>query len=148
MSRTRAGLSEGGARGAGGGVDESKGRDSGDARAASAAIAAAAGRAGAAAGAAAATAAGAAAGGGGGGGEGLTLLFDACKREAGHPERNMKKFARRAKGRFAGGVGVNKDELTLERLRGARVAVFAAPKEPFSPEEVQAARASVWECVM
>lgn len=142
MSRARAELSRGG-------LDEAKARDGPDARGSSASSSVVAAKAGGASsgaagaggggGAAAVAAAGAGGGAAGAAAESHVLLFDACKREAGHPERNMKKFARRAKGRFMGGVNVNKDELSLAALRAARVAVFAAPRDAFTAEEVRRA---------
>lgn len=69
------------------------------------------------------------------------ILLDMSKKELGNPQSNYKKFHRKIKDDFkAHGyrVSVNKDMITLERLRVASVVIFAGPREMFSSDEFAA----------
>lgn len=61
------------------------------------------------------------------------LMFNASKRESHHPNSGFKKLYRRLKGSYK--VQLNKDDISLERLREASVAVFGCPREKFSSSE-------------
>ncbi|CAM9488844.1 unnamed protein product, partial [Phaeothamnion confervicola] len=67
------------------------------------------------------------------------VLFDASKRESHHPGTGFKKLARRLKSSYR--VGVNKDDLSLERLQEASLVVFGSPRQKFSQEEFEAIKA-------
>jgi intraflagellar transport protein 52 len=64
------------------------------------------------------------------------ILMDMSKKEQGNPQNNYKKFHRKLKTDFK--VSVNKENITLERLRAANLVVFAGPREMFSSDEFTA----------
>eukprot|EP00928_Gymnodinium_smaydae_P089902 TRINITY_DN73787_c0_g1_i1.p1 TRINITY_DN73787_c0_g1~~TRINITY_DN73787_c0_g1_i1.p1 ORF type:complete len:453 (-),score=122.19 TRINITY_DN73787_c0_g1_i1:74-1432(-) len=68
--------------------------------------------------------------------QGVEILLDVSKREAGNPQSNYKKFHKKLKTDFR--IAVNKDTLTRERLQTATLAIFAGPREMYSSEEFQA----------
>ncbi|CEM35579.1 unnamed protein product [Vitrella brassicaformis CCMP3155] len=69
-------------------------------------------------------------------GEGDLVLFDVSKKEAAVPQTNFKKMIRKLRTEVQ--CGINKEPLTAERLREAKLVVFAGPREPFSGEEFEA----------
>jgi len=64
------------------------------------------------------------------------LLFNASKKESHHPNNGFKKLYRRLKGSYK--VQLNKDDITLERLKEAALVVFGCPREKFSSAEFAA----------
>jgi intraflagellar transport protein 52 len=64
------------------------------------------------------------------------IILDMSKKEQGNPANNFKKFHRRLKNDFK--VGVNKDIITLDKIKDANLLIFAGPREMFSHDEFQA----------
>jgi intraflagellar transport protein 52 len=67
---------------------------------------------------------------------GLTVLFDASKKEQYYPTNGYKKLARKLKSLCK--VEVNKDDLSRDRIKDANVLVFAGARERFSSSEFAA----------
>jgi intraflagellar transport protein 52 len=70
------------------------------------------------------------------GGTSLVIMFDASKKEEFYPTSGYKKLARKLKTSFK--VEINKDDLSLDRLRQANLIVFSGVRERFSSSEFQA----------
>lgn len=68
----------------------------------------------------------------------MEIMFDMSKKEQGNPQNNFKKFMRRLKTEYK--CTVNKELITLEKLKGFNLAVFAGPREMFAADEFQAMR--------
>mmetsp|Transcript_29641 Transcript_29641/g.74577 ORF Transcript_29641/g.74577 Transcript_29641/m.74577 type:complete len:447 (+) Transcript_29641:149-1489(+) len=66
------------------------------------------------------------------------VCFDCSKSEAYTPQVNLKAWRRKLQGSVK--IFINKDPITLERLREAACYVFVAPQEHFAPEEFAAMR--------
>jgi intraflagellar transport protein 52 len=75
------------------------------------------------------------------GGGDREILLDMSKKEQGNPGGNYKKFFNKIKNDFKPfgyKVSVNKDLITLERLKLANLVIFAGPREMFSESEFNA----------
>ncbi|RHY27196.1 hypothetical protein DYB32_006971 [Aphanomyces invadans] len=70
------------------------------------------------------------------GGVSMVVLFDASKKEEFYPTSGYKKLARKLKTTCK--VDVNKDDLSLDRLKQANLVVFSGVRERFSSSEFQA----------
>ncbi|EQC25780.1 hypothetical protein SDRG_16376 [Saprolegnia diclina VS20] len=70
------------------------------------------------------------------GGTSTVVMFDASKKEEFYPTSGYKKLARKLKTSCK--VEVNKDDLSLDRLKQAHLLVFAGVRERFSSSEFQA----------
>ncbi|OQS01756.1 Intraflagellar Transport Protein 52 [Achlya hypogyna] len=70
------------------------------------------------------------------GGTSTVVMFDASKKEEFYPTAGYKKLARKLKTTCK--VEVNKDDLSLDRLKQAHLLVFAGVRERFSSSEFQA----------
>jgi intraflagellar transport protein 52 len=69
------------------------------------------------------------------------ILLDMAKKEQGNPQSNYKKFHNKIKNEFKAfgyKVSVNKDMITLDRLKTASLVIFAGPREMFSESEFDA----------
>jgi len=64
------------------------------------------------------------------------VMFDMSKKEYGNPQSCYKKIFRKIKAEFK--TIINKDLITLEKLKEAQLVVFAGPKEMFSVDEFAA----------
>jgi intraflagellar transport protein 52 len=64
------------------------------------------------------------------------VMFDMSKKEYGNPQGCYKKLYRKLKGEFK--TIINKDLITLEKLKEAQLVVFPGPKEMFSSDEFTA----------
>jgi intraflagellar transport protein 52 len=64
------------------------------------------------------------------------VMFDMSKKEYGNPQSCYKKLMRKLKAEHK--VIVNKDLITLDKLKEAHLVVFAGPKEMFSSDEFAA----------
>ncbi|KAG8463986.1 hypothetical protein KFE25_000154 [Diacronema lutheri] len=71
------------------------------------------------------------------------ICFDCSKSEAYTPQAGLKQWRRKLQGLVK--IFINKDAITLDRLREAACYVFVAPQERFAPEEFEAMRAYVAE---
>ncbi len=69
-----------------------------------------------------------------------TVLFDTSKRELFTPSSGLKALQARLKVHWS--VGIQQDNITVERLNGARVVVFGGPRDKFSTAEVST---NAWE---
>ncbi|KDO28940.1 hypothetical protein SPRG_05813 [Saprolegnia parasitica CBS 223.65] len=70
------------------------------------------------------------------GGTSTVVMFDASKKEEFYPTSGYKKLARKLKTSCK--VEINKDDLSLDRLKQAHLLVFAGVRERFSSSEFQA----------
>ncbi|KAL7467489.1 hypothetical protein ACHAXS_007741 [Conticribra weissflogii] len=61
------------------------------------------------------------------------IIFDTSKNETHHPNSNFKKLCRRL--RLFTKVKVNKEDLSLEELKGCSILVIGMPKSPFKEDE-------------
>merc|ERR1719316_2075079 len=68
--------------------------------------------------------------------QGNVVMFDVSKKEYGNPQGCYKKLYRKIKGEFR--TIINKDMITLEKLKEAQLVIFPGPKEMFSVEEFTA----------
>lgn len=64
-----------------------------------------------------------------------TILFNASKKELFLPTSGYKTLQSRLKMHWA--VGLQRDDLTLERLSPAKLVVFGGPRDKFSTSEVR-----------
>eukprot|EP00746_Dinoflagellata_sp_MGD_P161358 gnl/MRDRNA2_/MRDRNA2_88466_c0_seq1.p1 gnl/MRDRNA2_/MRDRNA2_88466_c0~~gnl/MRDRNA2_/MRDRNA2_88466_c0_seq1.p1 ORF type:complete len:496 (+),score=110.93 gnl/MRDRNA2_/MRDRNA2_88466_c0_seq1:149-1489(+) len=64
------------------------------------------------------------------------VMFDMSKKEYGNPQGCYKKLYRKLKGEFK--TVINKDMITLEKLKEAQLVIFPGPKEMFSSDEFTA----------
>ncbi len=71
----------------------------------------------------------------------LDILFDVSKKETGSPNSSYKKLYRRLRSEYK--CGINKDIITLDRLKEANLVIFAGPKEMFSSDEFFAIKAYI-----
>jgi len=71
------------------------------------------------------------------------ICFDCSKREAYTPQSGLKHWRRKLQGTVK--IFINKDPITLDRLREASCYVFVAPQELFSAEEFKAMHAYLAE---
>ena len=65
-----------------------------------------------------------------------TVLFNMSKKELYVPSSGYKTLQNRLKVNW--NVGLQRDDITLERLNAAKLVVFGAPRDKFSASEVQA----------
>eukprot|EP00898_Chlorokybus_atmophyticus_P003118 jgi/Chlat1/3807/Chrsp259S03931 len=70
-----------------------------------------------------------------------TIIFDACKKETHTPNAGLKQLARRLRNTLK--LQINKDELSLERLREGRIVVFGGPREKCTVDEFAAINAYI-----
>lgn len=63
-----------------------------------------------------------------------TILFDISKKETYSPSNGLKNLTRKL--RNSAKIGLNKDDLNLEKLGDASCLIFAAPCEKFTMAEV------------
>lgn len=63
-----------------------------------------------------------------------TILFDISKKELFSPITGFKSLQARLKAHWS--IGVIRDDITLEKVGGARMIVFGCPREKFSVAEV------------
>ncbi len=63
------------------------------------------------------------------------VLFNACKKELYVPTSGYKKFARKLRSQY--NVEVNKDDISLERMKKANIVIFSNPRERFSTVEFE-----------
>ncbi len=63
-----------------------------------------------------------------------TILFDISKKEALSPTNGLKSLGRKL--RNSAKIGLNKEDLNLEKLGDASCLIFAAPCEKFTMAEV------------
>merc|ERR1719316_1886327 len=68
--------------------------------------------------------------------QGNVVMFDVSKKEYGNPQGCYKKLYRKLKAEFK--VMINKELISLERLKEAQLVIFPGPKEMFSVEEFTA----------
>eukprot|EP00392_Amoebophrya_sp_AT5.2_P015561 g15768.t1 len=68
----------------------------------------------------------------------IEVLFDISKKELGSPQTNYKKLVRKLRSEFK--VGVNKDLITLDRLKECGLVIFAGPREMFTTDEFDAVK--------
>mmetsp|Transcript_77131 Transcript_77131/g.186591 ORF Transcript_77131/g.186591 Transcript_77131/m.186591 type:complete len:558 (+) Transcript_77131:165-1838(+) len=73
--------------------------------------------------------------------EGNDVMFDSSKRETHHPGSGFKKLYRRLRGHHK--VTVNKEELSADVLREAKVMVLGGPRDKFSASEFDALKGYV-----
>ncbi|CAD7958571.1 unnamed protein product [Amoebophrya sp. A120] len=66
----------------------------------------------------------------------IEILFDVSKKELGNPHSVYKKLVRKLRSDYK--CGLNKDLITLERLKTCGLVIFAGPREMFSTEEFEA----------
>jgi len=66
------------------------------------------------------------------------ILFNACKKEMYTAVQGYRQLTRKLKAAFR--VDLNKDDLTLETLRRARLVVFGGPREPLTDAECAAVK--------
>lgn len=71
------------------------------------------------------------------------ICFDCSKSEAYTPQSGLKQWRRKLQGTVK--IFINKDAITLERLKEAACYVFVAPQERFADEEFEAMRAYIEE---
>lgn len=71
-------------------------------------------------------------------GEAKSIMFDLSKKEVGNPNNSYKKLYRKLKQEFK--CVMNKENISLEKLREAGLAVFAGPREMFSVDEFEAVK--------
>mmetsp|Transcript_8023 Transcript_8023/g.22065 ORF Transcript_8023/g.22065 Transcript_8023/m.22065 type:complete len:444 (-) Transcript_8023:423-1754(-) len=71
------------------------------------------------------------------------ICFDCSKSEAYTPQSGLKAWRRKLQGTVK--IYLNKDAITLDRLREAACYVFVAPQDRFTGEEIEAMRAYVEE---
>ncbi|CAD7962465.1 unnamed protein product [Amoebophrya sp. A25] len=64
------------------------------------------------------------------------IIFDVSKKEVNSPHQNFKKLTRKLRSEFK--CGVNKDLISLERLKQCALVVFGGPREMFTTEEFDA----------
>ena len=64
-----------------------------------------------------------------------TVLFNTSKKELFMPSSGYKTLQNRLKVNW--NVGLQRDDITLERLSGARLLVFGGPRDKFSASEVR-----------
>lgn len=69
----------------------------------------------------------------------LKIAFNLCKKEALHPTKGFKLFHRKLKQNCK--VEVNKEEVTLEKLKPHDIVIFGAPTENFTEAEMKAMKA-------
>lgn len=72
-----------------------------------------------------------------------TILFDASKREVCTPQSGFKQFHRRLRTSYK--VAVNKDELTLDKLREASIVIFGGPRDKYTTAEFDAMKTYMQE---
>jgi intraflagellar transport protein 52 len=75
----------------------------------------------------------------GGSGAGKVILLNASKRETHTAAAGLKRLSRRLRGAYK--VAVNKEPLSLERLKEAALVVFAGPRDKFTAGEFDALKA-------
>jgi intraflagellar transport protein 52 len=63
-----------------------------------------------------------------------TILFDISKKEALSPSNGLKNLTRKL--RNSAKIGLNKEDISLEKLGDASCLIFAAPCEKFTMAEV------------
>ena len=61
------------------------------------------------------------------------VLFDVSKKELGTPQSTYKKLFRKLRSEFR--CNVNKDLISLDRLKEASLVIFAGPRELFTSDE-------------
>lgn len=64
------------------------------------------------------------------------IIFNVSKKEAGTPNQNLKKIIKKYKGPYK--CGLNKEEISFERLKQANLFILASPREMFSKAEFDA----------
>ena len=63
------------------------------------------------------------------------VLFNACKKELYVPTSGYKKFARKLRSQYT--VEMNKDDISLERMKKANIVIFSNPRDRFSTAEFE-----------
>lgn len=63
----------------------------------------------------------------------LSIIFNISKKELGNPNSNMKKIGKELKANYK--LGLNKEEISEEKLKKANLVLFAAPHEMFLEAE-------------
>eukprot|EP00796_Vickermania_ingenoplastis_P004137 gene4137-2979_t len=66
----------------------------------------------------------------------MKICFNVCRKELYHPNKGYKHLARKLRQNAT--IDVNKEDVTLDRLMNYDIAVFAAPQQQLSPDDITA----------